>query len=279
MTELSGDTEVLGESGNWTATVSEGWDVWGPNGGYLATIALRAADLHAPGLRPASLECHFLRSPRPGEVELTTETLRTSGKAYSVRVSMRQQGRTVLAALVWLVARDLDGLPRRSVAPPDGPDPRSLASYEDLLPPEHKDKYQGGFWSHVEERPVDQTRHLMWPEDPSEKAVRRSWLRFRPEPCFADTYVDAGRSLIAIDVFPFLAAIIALEPGTFTHIAPTLSLSVSFHGLHPDSEWLLVHTESPFSGDGLLSGRTTVWAESGELVATGRVQMLCRSFG
>jgi acyl-CoA thioesterase len=275
MGNLASDTEVAGEAGNRHAKITDAWDLWGPNGGYLATIALRAADRHIPSMRPASLECHFLRSPAPGQVELVTETLRTSARAHSVRVSMRQEGKPILEALVWLSAPGLDGLPRRSVAPPDGPDPYGLASYEELLPPAHK--YREPFWQHVEERPLDQSRHLMWPEDPSEESVRRSWLRFRPEPCFTDPYVDAGRAVIAADVFPFLSAVIALEPGPLTHIAPTISLSVSFHSLQPESAWLLVHTDSPAAGEGLLGGRTSVWAENRELVATGRVQMLCRS--
>ncbi|MFD0689949.1 thioesterase family protein [Actinomadura fibrosa] len=275
MADLAGDTQVTGGPGTWSAKVSGEWDLWGPNGGYLATIALRAAGEHAPGLRPASLECHFLRSPAPGGAELTTVSLRVTGRAHSVRVSMAQDGSPVLEALVWLVEPGLDGLPQRSVAPPAGPPPDGLASYEELLPPAHK--YREPFWQHVEERPLNQTRHLIWPEDPSEDSVRTSWLRFRPEPCFTDPCLDAGRSVIAADVFPFLAAVIALEPGPLTHIAPTISLSVSFHALRPDSEWLLVHTESPAAGDGLLAGRTSIWALNGDLVASSRVQMMCRS--
>ena len=275
MADLAGDTQVTGGSGNWNAKVSDEWDLWGPNGGYLATIALRAAGEHVPGMRPASLDCHFLRSPAPGDVELTTVTLRASSRAHSVRVTMTQDKAPVLEALAWVVQPGMEGLPERSIDPPDGPPPAGLKSYEELLPPAHQ--YREPFWRHVEERPLDQERHLMWPEDPSEDSVRTSWLRFRPEPRFTDPYLDAGRSVIAADVFPFLAAVIALEPGPLTHIAPTISLSLSFHALRPESEWLLVHTESPAAGDGLLGGRTSIWAENGDLVATSRAQMLCRS--
>jgi acyl-CoA thioesterase len=277
MTDLAADTQVTGAGGAWNAKVSGEWDLWGPNGGYLATIALRAAGEHVPGLRPASLECHFLRSPAPGGVDLTTVTLRASSRAVSVRVSMTQERASILEALIWFIPPGLDGLPGRSVSPPEGRGPGELASYEQLLPPAHK--YREPFWQHVEERPLEQTRHLIWPEDPSAESVRTSWLRFRPAATFTDTCVDAGRSVIAADVFPFLAAVIALEPGPLTHIAPTISLSVSFHGLRPESEWLLVHTESPAAGEGLLAGRTSIWAQTGELVASSRVQMLCRSLG
>jgi len=37
------DTRVEGERGLYTATPSENWRIWGPMGGYAASIALRAA--------------------------------------------------------------------------------------------------------------------------------------------------------------------------------------------------------------------------------------------
>ncbi len=273
MADLRTDTEVTGADGKWQAKVSDDWDLWGPNGGYLAAIALRAADRHAPGMRPASLECHFLHAARPGHAELVTQTLKGSSRAQSVRVSLYQEGREILSGLVWTIGRGLDGFPRRGATAPSCPGPEGLRPFPELVPPGHA--YTESFWTHVEERPVNQSRHLMWPDDPADDPVRHSWLRFRPHDRGADPYLDAGRSVIAVDVFPFLAGVIVLPPGPLTHIAPTLALSVSFHGLESASEWLQVHTESHYSGDGLLSGRSSVWGDNGDLVASGRVQMLC----
>jgi acyl-CoA thioesterase II len=272
--DLRTDTEVTGSGGQWQAEVSDDWDLWGPNGGYLAAIALRAVGLHAPGMRPASLECHFLNAARPGHAELTTQTLKGLSRAQSVRVSLRQGGRDIMAGLVWAVGHGLGGFPRRSVAAPPVPGPEGLKPFTDLVPPGHA--YTESFWAHVEERPVNQARHLMWPDDPADEPVRHSWLRFRPHDSRADPFLEACRSVIAVDVFPFLAGVIVLPPGPLTHIAPTLALSVSFHSLEPASEWLQVQTESHYSGEGLLSGRSAVWGENGDLAASGRVQMLCR---
>jgi hypothetical protein len=36
------------------------WEIWGPNGGYVAAIALRAAGAATHLRRPASFACHFL---------------------------------------------------------------------------------------------------------------------------------------------------------------------------------------------------------------------------
>jgi acyl-CoA thioesterase len=41
--DLEQATHVDGRSGRYQARLSEDWEIWGPNGGYLAAIALRAA--------------------------------------------------------------------------------------------------------------------------------------------------------------------------------------------------------------------------------------------
>src|SRR5436190_7002460 len=46
--DLAHDTDVVGSDGRYTATVSGDWEIWGPMGGYVAAIALRAAAAEAP---------------------------------------------------------------------------------------------------------------------------------------------------------------------------------------------------------------------------------------
>jgi acyl-CoA thioesterase len=273
---LASDSAVTGGEGRWRAEVGEEWEIWGANGGYLATIALRAAAAHSGMSRPASLECHFLGTARPGPVSLTTETLRLTGRAHSVRVCMRQADRPILEALIWTIADGLDGLPRRAVAAPDCPRPQSLKSVTDLLPPERR--RDGKFWQLVEERPVRPEDYLDWPERPWDEPLLRTWLRFRSKPAAGDPFVTAGSAAIAVDVFPFAAAARVLRAEQVTHMAPTISLSVAFHSPREESEWLLLYVDSPFTGDGLISGRASVWTEGGELLATGSTQMLCRSW-
>ena len=43
MGDFEQDTRVEGEHGCYTATPSEEWRIWGPMGGYAASIAFRAA--------------------------------------------------------------------------------------------------------------------------------------------------------------------------------------------------------------------------------------------
>ena len=54
MAALDDDTALEGGDGHYRAHLSESWRIWGPNGGYLAVIALRAAGAHTPFRRPAS---------------------------------------------------------------------------------------------------------------------------------------------------------------------------------------------------------------------------------
>ena len=54
-----GSTE---KAGRYHARLSKDWEIWGPNGGYLAAIALRAAGVLAQIRQPASFYCHFLSS-------------------------------------------------------------------------------------------------------------------------------------------------------------------------------------------------------------------------
>ena len=51
--------EPVGE-GRYTADVHRDWEIWGPCGGYVAAIALRAAGAESPLARPASFFCHYL---------------------------------------------------------------------------------------------------------------------------------------------------------------------------------------------------------------------------
>ena len=64
--DLEHATNVEAENDRYVAHLSEDWEIWGPNGGYLAAIALRAAGLVAQIQQPASFYCHFLSSPAFG---------------------------------------------------------------------------------------------------------------------------------------------------------------------------------------------------------------------
>ena len=276
MTDLASDTEVHANGDGWTATVSEDWIVWSPNGGYLAAIALRAAAGQAqPSMVPVSLACNFLKAARVGPVDLSVRTLRASSRAQSLSVCMTQRGSTILEALIWLVAPGIEGFPRRSRPAPSAARPDELRSLDGLTTPGVWEWCR--LWKRLEVRPLENLEtYAAWPNMTLAEPTYRSWVRFRPSLTSDQPVVEAGRSLVAIDVFPYIAALMIYKRDQLTHFAPTLSLSVSFHSHKPSSDWLLMETSSPFSGGGLLAGVVALWAEDGELVATGTSQMLCR---
>ena len=61
MGDLAVDTAVRARGeGRYEATLSADWEIWGPMGGYVAAVALRAAGASTPELRPAAFSCHYL---------------------------------------------------------------------------------------------------------------------------------------------------------------------------------------------------------------------------
>jgi acyl-CoA thioesterase len=236
---------------------------------------MRAAGAHSQLRRPASLACHYLDVARFDDLRLDTRTLRASKRAESVEVIGTQSGRTVLAALVWIVAGDLDGLSCDAAPRPEVPGPDALPSTDELLSDEER---QGGFafWANLEHRPTSWTPPESWASRPGGAPEVTSWVRFRPQATFADPFVDAARLIILLDTMPWPAATRAHAENELTHMAPSLDVGVVIHRLEQASEWLLVRATSPAAADGLVGGRAEVWSQSGTLLASATQQMLCR---
>lgn len=272
--DLAEDTDVQGGGGRYRAVLSDDWEIWGPNGGYLAAVALRAAGAHSGLSRPASLVCHFLGVAGFHEVELRTETLRRSRRAESTRVSMVQDGHLVLEALVWSVADGMDGLVHDAAPAPDVPGPEAVASVEERLAGENLPRHR--FFDNFEERPIDWVDD--WEHRPAGEPLHRCWYRFRPRAVFSDAWIDACRLVVVVDTFQWPAAVRAHAGGSLRHIAPSLDLACRFHrpAVDDDAQWLLVEARSPVADEGLVAGTAAVWDRSGRLLASGGQQMLAR---
>ncbi len=273
MGDLERDTAIAGEDGHYRATLSADWEIWGPNGGYMAAVALRAAGAHSGLARPASLVCHFLDVAQFAGVTLRAETLRRSRRAESTRVSMTQDGRLVLEALVWSVSDRLHGLVHDAAPAPEVPPPAMVPSVDERL---GEDQRPFRFFTNLEERPIDWVDD--WEHRPSGEPVHRCWYRFRPRARFEDPWVDAGRLAIVVDTFQWPAAVRAHAGGTLAHVAPSLDLACRFHrtACHDDAQWLLVEARSPVADEGLVGGIASVWDGGGRLLASGGQQMLSR---
>jgi len=270
MGNLAVDTAVSGADGRYTATLSPDWEIWGPNGGYVASVALRAAAAHAAFDRPASFSCHYLSVARFDTVDLEVRTLRRTKRAESVAVSMTQAGTPILEAIAWMVQGG-DGIVHDHATMPEVAAHDTLREISELLPPDAPLLYR--FWQNFESKP------LQWYDDPMDRPagepVFRNWYRYTPDATFDDAAVDACRSLILVDTMSWPAATRAHDPD-LAWMAPNLDLAVQFHRADPTAEWLLADGVAPVAEDGLIAFRSHVWTDRGALLATGSGQLLCR---
>jgi acyl-CoA thioesterase-2 len=263
--DLERATRIDGEDGSYVARLSKDWEIWGPNGGYLAAIALRAAGMVAQIQKPASFYCHFLSSPAFEAVQLDVRVLKQGRRAESFAVEMKQQGKPILHALV-KTAADAPGYSHQHPEAPRVPPPEALKSYADLLPTKQHPAFS--FWENVERRPVDQSTT----NEPT-APVLREWARYRPRACFEDPFVDAARTLILLDTYGFPAAYRRYR--SWKYLAPNLDTSAWFHHFNPGCEWLLIDNECIVADRGLMGVSGNVWDTGGRLLATGSAQLCC----
>jgi len=269
---LDADTRLDGADGRYTVTLSPAWRIWGPNGGYLAAIALRAAGREAALPRPASFSCQFLGVAEFAPAEVRVEALRRGRAAELFRVTLHQAGRQFLEAQVWTTAAG-EGLEHDFAPPPEVPDPERLDDVDTLLRGTARTPH--AFWGNLERRPVG------WqPPDArtAREPVGRNWLRFRPDACFDDPFLDAARPLILIDTLGF-PALTQHHLDLTGWVAPSLDVAVQFHRPASGSAWLLAEARTDVSQAGLAGHRTRVWSRSGALVASGGGQLLFRRVG
>jgi acyl-CoA thioesterase II len=278
------DTRVTGSAGRYEAKLSEDWRVWGPAGGYVAAIALRAAGMEAQIKRPASFSGHFLRVGEFREVELEVTPLHAGRRAESIHVVMRQDERPLFQGILRTAAAS-EGLEHNEAEMPAMPEPAGLKTWPEILPPnvaEREPPYP--FWKNVEERISDPERALDGLEREQQGLPRlagspewRAWYRFVPQATFDDPFVDAGRLLLLMDVLAWPAA--SRPHPDSKYQAPSLDVVCWFHEPATDSEFLLVDYKSPAARDGLMNASGRVWSEDGRLLAAGGAQLLCVPIG
>lgn len=256
---------VPSSAGRYRAALSPDWAVWGPNGGYVAAIALRAALAESRLPRPASLSCHFLAVGEFAPVDVAVTSLGGSKRAESLRVEVRQGERLLLVASVWTADLGLTGYAHDFAEAPAVPRPEVLRGYQELAGDEYAQWYP--IWRSIEGRP------LAWREPPG-RPEWRTWLRFTDTEIGAPE-ADALRQLFWLD-FPGWNATTAAHAWPFRWLTPNLDLTVQFHAFAPGSEWILADGVVPLARDGLLGCTARLWSEDGRLLATGASKHICR---
>jgi acyl-CoA thioesterase II len=264
------DTRLAGEAGRYAATLSEDWRIWGPNGGYVAAIALRAAGAASKFRRPVSFACHFLGVGAFGPADVTVVPLRSARTAESLRVTLAQEGRAFLDATVWTTDATA-GLEHDFAPMPDVPKPGELRSFQELEQDSTPPRFP--FWMNLEGRPTDWVPRAAW----KPRAPRLcNWYRFRPDARFDDPFLDAARALILQDTLSWPAACQAHREEDNPWMAPSLDVAARFHRAPPFGEWLLCEARADVATEGLIGFHNRVWDEAGRLVASGGGQLLCR---
>jgi acyl-CoA thioesterase len=252
------DTALEVSDGGWRAWAPEHWFVArGPNGGYLAAVAARAAEA-ATGRPLRSLTLHFVAAPAVGPLDVRA-TVEREGRSYSaVSIRIEQDGAPMTLALATLGA-----------LPDDGPvwDAAPMPAATPLAETEPIPADQANFPAFM--RNYDMRWALGQDGDVPGSG---GWIRTR-EP----RAVDAPLLAAMTDAWA-PAAFVAL--GRFV-AAPTLDLTVHIRrplppaGLAPDDH-LLARFTSRLSVAGVWEEDGAIWTPSGELLAQSRQLALAR---
>lgn len=273
MGNLAADTALEGGDGRYRGEVQRDWEIWGPNGGYLAAIALRAVGLHTGRARPASITCHFLRPGRFEPIDLEVRTVRGTRRADAVHLVATQGGDEILSAVAWAVD-DTPGLEHLHAPLPVDGTPDAVPTVQERLEAAGRadEAPRFRFWENFEGRPLHWVDD--WDDREPSDPVAGGWYRFQPAETFADPWVDAGRAVILADTFTWPAAVRAHPPDN-RFIAPSLDLAVQLHQEVTDSPWLLVLGDALVAHRGTIGCTSRVWAPDGRLAAVATGTCLC----
>jgi acyl-CoA thioesterase II len=256
-----------GADRSFGAELSRDWEIWGPNGGYLAALALRAAGACSAIPRPVSFYAHFLSVAHFGPVEVRVRELRRGRRAEAFAVAIEQDGRAVVEAMV-RTASESAGLEHDVARMPDVPAPDALRSFAELIP-DGEPSY--AFWRNFESKPTDPESYTAEPKPRPPRLLQ--WHRFVPRDSFDDPFLDAGRLLILIDTMGWPAAARAHPAGAFQ--APSLDVAAWFHRPASGECWLLSDHGAAVAEQGLIGTTGRIWSASGRLLASGGAQLLC----
>lgn len=248
----------------FTTDVSPDWFVFtGPNGGYLASVLLRAMTerVGEPDRMARSLTVHYLRPPAAGPAAIATRLVRAGRSLATATATLTQNGAEVALATA-AFSRPRPSMTFADLAMPDvpGPDEAPRSSWPDeMLPPISR---------RFEYRPV--TSEVIYAG--ADRAEVGAWIRLREpaplDPVLLATVADA----LAPAVFPKAAAPVA---------ATTIDLTVHFRAPSDDPPydgWCLSMFRSMVAVDGFVEEDGEIWSPSGRLLAQSRQLALVLPF-
>jgi acyl-CoA thioesterase len=252
------------------ARLDPDWFIWGPFGGYLAALTLRALALHRSHRRPATFSCEYLNVGVAGPVDIGVTRVKAGRRAECLSARLTQAGKPLVDARAWFVAEDLVGLTHDHAAMPVVPPPRALIPFTHWH--DHDEEAESPIWRHVERRPTHERL------GDARKAEWSAWLRLVDWDVGDDPVLEAARALMWLDMAPWNTALMRHD-FPLAYVAPTLDLAAQFqahlYGAEATGEFQLVHVASPVAAAGLLGTNCKLWSETGKLLATGTAQLMC----
>ncbi len=276
MGSLRNDTDLVEIGpGLYQRVLSRDWEIWGPNGGYVAGLALRAAQMHSGRARPANATVHFLGVANFDEpVSVHAETQRQARQATSTAVRVTQGDRPILAAMIWAIDGDLDGLIHDDAPMPEVPTWNELPTIAERFAAADVD---GGtrhrFWDNFEQRPPSWL--MDWETREISRPLYQNWMRFLDDTPSTDPWDQAARLLLLVDLGAW-PSIGRRHLDIEAWIAPSIDVSCEFHRPGSGDDWFFLQGESPHADDGLVASHQQVWNDRGDLLASGVSHLLCR---
>ncbi|TDD65240.1 thioesterase family protein [Actinomadura rubrisoli] len=223
------------------------------NGGYLMAVLDRAAVDASPHAHPVATSANFLRVAKPGRAELIVDSRKTGRTAATSLVTLVQDDRRIVDALVTTGTLDAATEPSWAGAPPVPAIP-SLEECTDFTP----GSGEGGFAEQVDMR-FDRATMGWLDGRPSGTPEIRAWFRLR------DPYEpDAFALALAVDALPPVVLNLGAQGW-----APTVELTWHMRAV-PAPGWLALHGGGRLLSGGWFDEGVEVWDSAGRLVAQSR---------
>jgi acyl-CoA thioesterase len=253
--------EPLGD-GRWAADLSDRWSsLVGIHGGYVAAIAARAIGeaIGDPARPLRTLSAQFLRSPRPGPVEVAVAIERNGRSLTFASARVTQGDRTVV--LVRSTSARLGDTAGGGLAfDHHRPRPRPAG------PPEGAGRFgTGGLVRHFEEFDV-----VMDPDVAPFSGGGDAWLAAWLRPLRGDAIDDAWL-VAACDVLPPATFARTTGPTRAATLDYTVHLTVAAPaGRVGPGEWVYLDCRAPVAADGMAVEDGALWGPDGTVLAVSR---------
>jgi acyl-CoA thioesterase len=230
------------------------WIVFGPNGGFLAAMIVKAmgaaVDDHARAAR--SLTIHYTSAPREGPVRIRTTIERAGRSLTTVSARMEQEGHLIALAIGAFSSPRKAAIEFSDATAPTVPLPEEVEPFQGRrdLPP---------FTRQWEVRPAVGISPFTGAEA---STLSGGWIRpLDPHP------IDAALVAQLADAWVPAVFVRLTEPNA----VPTIDLTIHFRGelpLAPD--YVLSTFETRVSAGGFIEEDGYIWSREGQLIAHSR---------